>query len=110
MIEIRVGDGRARAAALVVGFARTTRAHADGAQRAGAIFWSGSRPLSPLLAGTRSQRSCAARKRDPFRALQDQVLRPSTPGSGFVDLLLMRELTTGERGATDVLSMGILGT
>ena len=32
-----------------------------------------------------------------------QVLRPSTPGSGFVDLLLMRELTTGERGATDVL-------
>jgi hypothetical protein len=24
--------------------------------------------------------------------------------------LLMRELTTGERGATDVLSMGILGT
>ena len=36
--------------------------------------------------------------------------RPSTPGSGFVDLLLMRELTTGERGATDVLSMGILGT
>ena len=27
-----------------------------------------------------------------------------------VDLLLMRELTTGERGATDVPSMGILGT
>ena len=39
-----------------------------------------------------------------------QVLRPSTPGSGFVDLLLMREQTTGERGGTDVLSMGILGT
>ena len=64
----------------------------------------------PAPRRTRSQRSCAARKRDPFRALQDQVLRQSTPGSGFVDLLLMRELTTGERGATDVLSMGILGT
>lgn len=40
---------------------------------------------------------------------RDQVLQPSTPGSGF-DLLLMREVTTGEQGATDVLSMGILGT
>ena len=44
------------------------------------------------------------------RLRRDQVLRPSTPGSGFVGLLLMREQTTGERGGTDVLSMGILGT
>jgi hypothetical protein len=44
------------------------------------------------------------------RLRRGQGLRPSTPGGGFVDLLLMRELTTGERGGTDVLSMGILGT
>ena len=62
----------------------------------------------PAPRRSRSQRSCAARKRDPLKSAPGS--RPSTPGSGFVDLLLMRELTTGERGATDVLSMGILGT